>query len=73
MKERGDEVNIYGNIKRLCEMKGVNIRNLEKSIGMGNGVIGRWRIYEPKISGIKKVANYFGVPIEELLKDDETE
>lgn len=62
---------IYDNIKELCKAKNTNIHSLEKSTGIGNGVIAGWKKYEPKVMTIKKVADYFGVSIEYFLEESE--
>lgn len=61
--------NIYENIRRLCEINGISIKRLEEEVGIGNGVIGKWRSNFPRIDNLKKVADLFGVTVDELLYD----
>lgn len=62
---------IYDNIKRLCETHGISIAALEKKCGIANGTIGKWRgnNQSPRICTLQRVADHFGVPVDELLKE----
>lgn len=61
---------ILNNIRRLCEGKGISIAALERSLDIGNGTIGKWTSERlPKIETIKKVSDYFGVTIDELIRE----
>lgn len=62
---------IYKNVKRLCEENGTNIFNLEKACGLANGTIGKWehRVSTPRVDTLKKIADYFGVSVDDLLAD----
>lgn len=62
---------IVANIRALCGEKGVTIAEVERVTGIGNGVIRRWDEGSPRLSSIKRVADFFGVTVDELLKDDE--
>lgn len=59
---------IVQNIKKLCEDNGITVRQLEKQTGIGNGVIGKWKKSSPTIEKISKVADFFGVTIDTLIK-----
>lgn len=63
---------IYDNVKRLCEKNKTSIWALEKACGIGNGTIGKWagREAAPSISVLQKIANQFGITVDELLKDN---
>ena len=63
---------IYDNVKRLCWEKHTTICTLEKDCGIGNGSIGKWADGDvnPRIGTLKKIADYFGVTVDELLKDN---
>lgn len=56
-------------IKDLCNAKGINFAQLERAAGIGNGTIGKWRTCSPRVSTLKKVADYFGVSVDALLPD----
>ena len=59
------------NIKRLCRERGISIAELERAVGIGNGVIARWSDGKcgPGVHYVKSVADYFGVAVDELLKE----
>ena len=61
---------IYENIVRLCKEKCVSISRLEKECALGNGTIKGWLISSPSVSNAKKVANYFGITVDELIKEE---
>ena len=54
-------------IKYLCKIHSMTIKDLEKELGLGNGVIGRWDKVSPKADNLAKVANYFDVSTDFLL------
>lgn len=60
---------IYKNIQKLCKEKGVTVAEVERTLGFGNGIIGRWRESVPRIDNVKKVADYFGVTLEYFLEE----
>ena len=62
---------LLDNVKRLCDQRGISIWALEKAIGAGNGTIGKWDASSPRVETIKKVADYFGVTVDELLSKSE--
>ena len=57
------------NIQRLCKEKGTSLKALERDTNLGNGVIARWAHSSPRVDSLSKVADYFGVTIDELLKE----
>lgn len=62
---------LVDNVKRLCHEKGVSIWALESAIDIGNGTIGKWKTSSPRLETIKKVADYFGITVDELLSDQD--
>lgn len=59
------------NVKRLCDQRGISIWSLEKAIDASNGTIGKWKNSSPRVETVKKVADYFGVTVDELLSETE--
>ena len=55
------------NIRRLCSKKSVSIAKLERETGISNGTIARWDTSSPTVENVQKVADYFGVTVDELL------
>lgn len=58
---------ILDNVKRLCSERGISIFALEHILGFGNGTITKWDKTSPNVTSIKKVADYFGVTVDQLL------
>ena len=61
---------VYRKIKKLCEKEGISIAALERSCGLGNATIRAWDEGSPRVDRLKPVADYFGVTIDELIRDD---
>lgn len=53
----------------MCKERGISFRKLEKECGLGNGTIARWKTSSPTVANLKAVADYFGVTVDELLRD----
>ena len=60
---------VLDKIRVLCEERKITIAKLEKETGIGNGTISRWDISSPTAMNLKKVADYFGVVIDELISN----
>lgn len=58
------------NIKRLCDEHDISFWALERSTGIGNGVIAKWEGKSPRIDTLQKVADYFGVTVDDLLAQE---
>ena len=56
-------------LKGLREEKGLTAQKLEKELGVGNGLVGKWEKEQrtPSIDNLKKIAEYFGVTADYLL------
>ena len=61
------EEEMYKKIKELCKAKGITIAALESALGFARGYLYKWDENTPGVDKVKKVADYFGVKIEELL------
>lgn len=62
---------ILTNIKKLCEGRGMTLAALERSTGIGNGVIAGWAEGRPRVDLLMRVADFFGVTLDELVKGGE--
>ena len=60
---------LYDKIKKLCIEKGISIAKLEKECELGNTTIRRWESSTPNVNTLKKVADYFQVPVTYFLED----
>lgn len=67
----GGENLVLDNIKRICEQRGISFYRIEHDCNMGNGVIARWAYQGPSVKKLKAVADYLGVSMDELLRDEE--
>ena len=60
----------YANIEAKCKEKGITISALEKAVELGNATIKGWAKSSPKVDNLKKVADYFGCTVDDLLKGE---
>lgn len=61
---------IFTNISRLCKKREISIARLERELGIGNATIRNWNVSSPTVDKMKLVADYFGVTLDELLRED---
>lgn len=59
---------IVQNIKSFAQIRGTSIKQIEKDLGLGNGMIGKWEDSKksPPFETIEVIANYLGASILEL-------
>jgi len=55
-------------VQLLCREKGVTLSGLEKELGFGNSSLCKWDTSVPGIDRVLKVADYFGVSIDFLVR-----
>lgn len=57
------------NIREACKDKGTTIAEVERALGIGNGVIGKWENGKksPPIDRIISLAEFLGVPLQQLV------
>ena len=58
---------LVNTIKQLGRLKGKTIKEIGEESGVGANTIYRWDKVEPKISTLKKVADYLDVDYKALL------
>lgn len=58
-------------IRQLCKESGNTLASLERTLGIGNGVIARWDAHKPSVDRAKAVADFFGCTVDELIEDEE--
>lgn len=56
-------------IQALCKEHGISVTSLENKCGIGHGTIAKWDGSAPTISTLKKIADYFEIPICEIVED----
>ena len=57
-------------IRRLCGAKGITIAGLERELKFGNGTVRGWATAVPQSDKLKRVADYFGITVDDLLRGD---
>ena len=57
-------------IRQLCKESGKTLASLERSLGIGNGVIARWDTHKPSVDRVKAVADFFGCTVDDLLSEE---
>ena len=62
---------ILDKIKKLCDERKVSIAKLEKECGFGNATIRSWAESDPGAKKLKAVADFFGVTVDELLREED--
>ena len=65
----GNPVNLK-RIEDLCRERGTNITSLEKAVGMSQNSIRKWERSNPRIDNVMRVADYFGVTIDSIARED---
>jgi transcriptional regulator with XRE-family HTH domain len=60
---------IYNKIRQLCAERGISTREIERACGLGFRSIENWKTSSPTVANLKAVADYFGVTVDELLRD----
>ena len=57
-------------IKALAKSRGLSILQVEEQCGIGRKSIYGWDSNTPAVDKVKRVADFFGVSIEELLEPE---
>lgn len=60
-------MNIYENVKRFCDIKGMSISTLERAANLSNGSISKWKTKTPKVDNLYSVAKVLDTSIESIL------
>lgn len=55
------------NICELCKEKKISLAELERQCGLAPRTVYRWDANIPSIEKVKKVADYFGVTVDDLI------
>lgn len=59
---------LYDKVKEVCKAKGISVSAVEKELGFGSGTITKWNKVTPNVRNLKKIADFFGKPIEYFLE-----
>ncbi|WP_057770788.1 helix-turn-helix domain-containing protein [Lactobacillus selangorensis] len=64
---------LYRRIKELTQEKHESLAQVERTLGLSNGIISTWKTGKASADKVKLIANYFGVTTDYLLgNSDET-
>lgn len=58
---------MYRKIQKMCKKHKVSVNRLESELGFTRGSIFKWDAHRPSVDKVKKVADFFGVKIEDLI------
>lgn len=59
---------IFERIKELCRKNNISIYKLETEMGFSHTTISKWEKVSPRVNNLKKVADYFGVTVDFLIR-----
>lgn len=60
---------IYDKIKELCKKKGVSVSGVERELGFARGSLCKIDKNKPSGDRIRRLANYFDVPLDYFVED----
>ena len=62
---------MYYKFEKLINDNGVTPYEVSKSTGISTATLSNWKAgrYVPKVDKLKKIADYFGVPLEYFLEE----
>lgn len=61
---------LYKRIQRICNSRGITVKKLERDLEFSNSTIRKWKTSSPSIENLKKVADYFGITVDELISEE---
>lgn len=62
---------MVGKIKSLAKERGLTVMQVEEQCGIGKRSIYNWDENVPAVDKVKRVADFFGVTVDELVKGGE--
>lgn len=64
-------MNFYDKVNSLCKQRGISISALAVELGYSKGTPTGWKtLSKPRAANIKKIADYFNVPVSYFLESD---
>lgn len=62
---------MYEKFEQLAQQKGVSAYKISKATGVSQSIFSNWKKgkYIPSAKNLQKIADYLGVPMEELISD----
>lgn len=62
-----DNITIVESIKELCKSNNITVSQLEKNIGLSQGLVSKWVNTTPSFDKIVDIADYFHVSLDEVV------
>lgn len=69
-KKRDCTTRLFGRIKTMCKINRITVARLCKEIGIPQSTLAKWDMSEPGVWRLKKVADYFGIGIDDLISTE---
>ena len=60
-------------IRNIAKQKGIPLAKIERACELGERSLYRWDTNYPSVDKVKKVADYLGVTVDELLKEEQND
>lgn len=57
-------------IRKLCREKNISVSTLEEKTELGKNSIYDWDKSVPSVDKVKRVADYFGTTVDDLLREE---
>jgi len=57
-------------LRRMCSERNETLAHVEKETGISNGSIRRWDKHSPNVDTAKLVADYLGVSVDFLIRNE---
>lgn len=61
---------MVGKIKALAKSRGLSVVQVEEQCDIGRRSIYKWDEHTPNVDKVKRVADFFGVSMDELLEPE---
>lgn len=62
---------MYDRVVKAAKEHGMSIAKLERTAGLSNGIISRWKVSSPTVKSVKAVARVLGVSVCDLIGEDD--
>lgn len=73
-KNKGVDIVFYDKYSRLCKQRGVSMSAAAMEAGLSKSLVTKWKVNKvdvPSPDVLKKLSLYFGMPVSELLGEED--
>jgi transcriptional regulator with XRE-family HTH domain len=73
-KIRGGDIVFYDKYAQICNQRGVSVSAAAEAAGVSKSLVTKWKKHKVEIPSpdvLKKLSAYFGIPVSELLGEEE--